>query len=326
MADRLYERTAEISAIDSAVSALGSGRGSSLLLEARAGRGKSTLVEYAVEAGRDAGARTMLVRARHLTSAAPFEVLRRLLGPAVEELGGADRLTGASRFARPLFTPGAELSHGVDYGCQWLVAWLAEQSPLVLAVDDAHWADSASLRVLLDVQAELSEQPVMLMLASRPVENPSVQSLLAAMATHPDCTTLTPNALSRDAVEALVADELGPSVDDTFVDECLRVSGGNAFYLRELMRQYEGVEAGTKPAMPSPSSLSLRRTVAARLGELGTEATRLAQSAAILGDGCSLNVAADLAGLDSAVAVRQAARLEAASILRQGDPVEFCTR
>ena len=115
MTDRLYERTAEITAIDSAVSALGLGRGSAVLLEARAGRGKSTLVEYAVQTGRAAGARALLVRARHLTSAAPFEVLRRLLGPAVEELGGPEGLVGASRFARPLFTPGADLSHGVDY-------------------------------------------------------------------------------------------------------------------------------------------------------------------------------------------------------------------
>ena len=323
MADRLYERTAEITAIDSAVSALGTGHGSAVLLEARAGRGKSTLVEYAVEAGRAAGARSMLVRARHLTSAAPFEVLRRLLGPAVEELGGADGLVGASRFARPLFTPGAELSQGVDYGCQWLVAWLAEQSPLVLAVDDAHWADPASLRVLLDVQAELSAQPVMLMLASRPVENPAVQSLLAAMGTHPDCAVLMPGTLTRDAVAALVADELGQSVDDAFVDECLRVSGGNAFYLHELMRQYHGAEPGTRPAMPSPGSLSLRRTVAARLGELGVEATLVAQAAAVLGDGCSLALVAELSGLEAAEVVRQTARLEAASIVRHGDPVEF---
>jgi len=323
VADRLYERTAEITAIDSAVSALAAGRGSALLLEARAGRGKSALVEYAVSAARSGGARTMLVRARHLTSAAPFEVLRRLLGPAVEELGGADALDGASRFARPLFTPGAELTQGVDYGCQWLVARLAEQSPLVLAVDDAHWADAASLRVLLDVQAELSAQPVMLMLASRPVENPAVQSLLAAIGTHPDCAVLMPGTLTRDAVAALVADELGHSFDDGFLDECLRVSGGNAFYLHELMRQYQGMEPGAQPAMPSPSSLSLRRTVAARLGELGGEATELAQAAAVLGDGCSLAVVAQLSGLAIAEAVVQAGRLEAASIVRHGDPVEF---
>ena len=65
---------------------------------------------YAVQRGRERGARTWVVRARHLASAAPFEVLRRLLGPAVEEAGGVDVLEGAARFAIPLFTPGADLS------------------------------------------------------------------------------------------------------------------------------------------------------------------------------------------------------------------------
>ncbi len=99
MTTRLYERTAEIAAIDSALARLDEGRGSSLLLEARAGRGKSTLVEYAVDRARGQGARTLGARARHLASAAPFEALRRLLGPAVEDAGGVDALEGAARFA-----------------------------------------------------------------------------------------------------------------------------------------------------------------------------------------------------------------------------------
>ncbi len=319
---RLYERTAEIEAIDTAVSSLPSGRGASLLLEARAGRGKTTLMEYAVAAAREAGARTLVARARHLTSAAPYEVLRRLLGPAVEDAGGAEALTGASRFAAPLFTPGAELTEGVDYGCQWLIARLAEQAPLLLAVDDAHWADSASLRVLLDVQAEISVQPVLLLLASRPVENPSAQPLLAAMASHPDNVLLTPGLLTREAVADLVVEQTGVRPDDAFVDECLRVSRGNAFYVRELLRQHQAA-AEAQQTVPARTTLSLRRTVAARLGELGPDATGFAQAAAVLGDGCSLTVAAELAGLEHGDAVREAARLEVSSILTHGDPVEF---
>ncbi len=323
MADRLYERSAEIAAIDAAVARLDHGRGSSLLLEGRAGRGKSTLVEYAVQKGQESGARTWVVRARHLTSAAPFEVLRRLLGPAVEEAGGVEALEGAARFAIPLFTPGSDLSHGVDYGCQWLIAWLAERSPLVLAIDDAHWADGASLRVLLDVQADISAQPVTMLVASRPVENPEVQRLLAAMAAQPDCELLAPATLSHEGVAAVVADKLGHPAHDAFVDECLKVSHGNAFYLHELLRPYESGFRPDQQTFVRDGVMSLRRTVAWRLGELGPEATTLAQAAAVLGDGCSLHLAAELARLDESVAVLQASRLEVASILVHGDPVEF---
>jgi DNA-binding CsgD family transcriptional regulator len=319
----MYERSGEIASIDAAVARLEEGRGSSLLLEGRAGRGKSTLVEYAVERAGERGARTLVARARHLTSASPFEVLRRLLGPAVEDAGGVDALEGAARFAIPLFTPGADLSHGVDYGCQWLIAWLAERGPLLLAVDDAHWADGASLRVLLDVQAEISYQRVALVIASRPVENPEVQRLLAAMAAQPDCEVLTPRTLSREAVWELVAERLGRPPEDDFVDECLKVSRGNAFYLTELLRPFVGASRPDQRAFVTNGTLSLRRTVSWRLGELGPDASALAQAAAVLGDGCSLHHAAELAGLDEAVAVNEAARLEVASIYGHGDPVEF---
>ena len=323
MPSRLYERSGEISAIDAAISRLNERRGSCLLLEGRAGRGKSTLVEHAVQRGRESGAQVWVVRARHLASAAPFEVLRRLLGPAVEDAGGIEALDGAARFAIPLFTPGADLSQGVDYGCQWLVAWLAERSPVVLAIDDAHWADGASLRVLLDVQADISAQPVTMVVASRPVENPEIQGLLAAMAAEPDCRVLSPGTLSRDAVEALVTEKLGEPVNSAFVDECLKVSRGNAFYLHELLRPYEGESRPNRQAFVRNGTLSLRRTVAWRLGELGLEAVALAQAAAVLGDGCSLHLAAELARLDDETAVFQASRLEVASILQHGDPVEF---
>ncbi len=320
---RLYERTAEIAVIDAALARLAEGRGGSLLLEARAGRGKSTLVEYAVEQAREQGVRTLGARARHLASAAPFEVLRRLLGPAVEEAGGVVALEGAARFAAPLFTPGADLSQGVDYGCQWLIAWLAERDPLLLAVDDAHWADAASLRVLLDVQAEISAQRVALVVASRPVENPEVQRLLAAMAAHPDCTVLSPETLSRAAVEELASERLGGPAGDDFVRECLQVSRGNPFYVTELLRSFEPGARLDPQALRLDGTLSLQRTMSWRLGELGPAAAALAQAAAVLGDGCSLRYAAELAQLGDAVAAGEAARLEVASVFAHGDPVEF---
>jgi len=323
MPSLLYERSGETASIDAAVARLEEGRGSSLLLEGRAGRGKSTLVEYAVQHAHEHGAKTLVARARHLTSAAPFEVLRRLLGPAVEEAGGVDTLEGAARFAIPLFTPGADLTHGVDYGCQWLIAWLAEREPLLLAVDDAHWADGASLRVLLDVQAEISFQRIALLIASRPVENPEVQRLLAAMAAQPECAVLNPRTLSRDAVAKVVAEHLGRPAEDDFVDECLKVSRGNAFYLTELLRPFQAESHPDQRSFVKNGTLSLRRTVSWRLGELGPGAAALAQAAAVLGDGCSLHHAAELAQLAEVHAVQEAARLEVASIFAHGDPVEF---
>jgi predicted ATPase len=215
--NRLYERSAELATIDDAVVALRGGRGSAVLIEARAGRGKSALVEYAVAAAHRSGARTLVARARHLESAAPFEVLRRLLGPAVEEAGGPGALTGAARFAAPLFTPGAELAQGFDYGCQWLIARLAEQSPLVLAVDDAHWADAASLRVLAGGAGGRSRSSRCCS-CWRAVRSrtPTPSAVWRPWAAQPDCLVLTPSRLSREAVEAVVTETFGEPATEAF--------------------------------------------------------------------------------------------------------------
>jgi hypothetical protein len=62
---RLYERFAELATIDDAVAALERGRGGAVLVEARARRGKSTLVEYAVAAAQQMGALPK-ARRRHI--------------------------------------------------------------------------------------------------------------------------------------------------------------------------------------------------------------------------------------------------------------------
>ena len=112
-------------------------------------------------------------------------------------------------------------------------------------------------------------------------------------------------------------------MSSAFVDECLKVSRGNAFYLQELLRPYDGDAQPNRQSFVRNGTLSLRRTVAWRMGELGPEAVALAQAAAVLGDGCSLHLAAELARLDEETAVFQASRLEVASIFQHGDPVEF---
>ena len=150
-------------------------------------------------------------------------------------------LDGRRPVRRPLFTPARSCRRASTTAASGWSPWLAEQTPLVLAVDDAHWADAASLRVLLDVQAELSVLPVLLVLASRPVENPDVTAPAGRDGRPAGLCRAHPRAAqSRKAVEAVVDRHLGEPAHDAFVDECLTVSGGNAFYLHELLRPYRG--------------------------------------------------------------------------------------
>jgi predicted ATPase len=323
----LLERSEELARIESALADARTGRGRFVVVEGPAGIGKTALLAAVRTVAAEDGMRVLRSRATEMETNFAFGVVRQLFErPLVEvsELERADLLQGAAGVAAGMIgLPGAPAadappSAGVDpsfailHGLYWLCANLAGAGPLCLVVDDAHWADAASLRVLLDVQAEISAQRVALVIASRPVENPEVQRLLAAIAAYPDCEVLSPDTLSRAAVEELASDQLGAPVADAFVQECLQVSRGNPFYVTELLRSFEPGAHLDPQALRVDGTLSLRRTMAWRLGELGPGATALAQAAAVLGDGCSLRHAAELARLDEAVAAGEAARLEVA--------------
>jgi hypothetical protein len=91
-------------------------------------------------------------------------------------------LDGAAGLAAPVFEvttsarAGADRIGGVLHGLYWLVANLADRSPLVLLVDDAHWLDAASLRFLGYLASRVGALPVLLAaaaLGAAPADRPS---------------------------------------------------------------------------------------------------------------------------------------------------------
>ena len=117
--------------------------------------------------------------------------------PLVEasELERADLLQAAAGVAAGLLgLPGAPPadappSSGVDpsfailHGLYWLCANLAAAGPLCLVVDDAHWADAASLRYLAFLLTRLEELDVALVVATRPPEAGTDAELLTTLTT-----------------------------------------------------------------------------------------------------------------------------------------------
>lgn len=323
----LVERDRELVVLADALRGLRLPEGRVVLVEAVAGQGKTALLEAARARAVADGIRTLDVRARHLEATAPYELLRRLLGPSVEWMGGPGSLTGPAAFAAPLFTPRATVGAGVDYGCQWLLTTLAADGPLLVTVDDAHWADVDSLRVLVELAMDLRHEPILIVVAARPTENPAIQATLARLATSGAAVLLQPAPLTEHGVREVLLDAFGRRPHDPFTRACARASGGNVFYLRELIRPL--LAAGHLPddatiaAVDAGGPDALVRTVRARLGELGDRATRLVVAAAVLGDGASLRNVATLAGLPQAQAGHEAARLAAAAILDSPDPATF---
>jgi DNA-binding CsgD family transcriptional regulator len=323
----LVERERELAVVTAGLEQIEAGQGCVVVIEAVAGLGKTALVEQARVRADVRGVRVLRARGRHLAATAPYDLLRRLIGPAVERRGGPAALTGVSALAAPLFTASGLATSGVDYGCQLLLTDLADEGPLLVAVDDAHWADVDSLRVIVDVAADLRDERIMLLVTTRPSENDTVQPLLARLATGEAAALLRPQPLTSAGVRALLRDAFGQDPDPEFTDVCARSSGGNAFYLREIVRPLLAAghrpSAATAGAVRSNGAEALTRTLRARLAELGDDAIRLAYAAAVLGDGGQLRHAADIAGVPRQRAGREVARLTAAAVLAEPDPITF---
>ena len=111
--------------------------------------------------------------------------------------------TGADAHAAAPAEPAAVL-----HGLFWLVSNLADLGPLVLAVDDAHWADGPSLWFLAYLARRLSGLALLLVVAVRPREPGGQGELVSALSEEPAVGVLRPAPLSEAAVGRLAGSGL----------------------------------------------------------------------------------------------------------------------
>ena len=187
------------------------------------------------------------------------------------------------------------------HGLYWLVVNLAASRPLLIAVDDAHWADEPSLRWLAYLAPRLEGLAAGMLVALRQGD-PAVMGapLLAVRAEA--AAVLRPALLSEEAVSAVVRAAAGGEASDELCAAVYAACGGNPLYLTELLRAAEP----ERPAAGRAGSGELlagglegiARQVITRVRGLGPDALGLAQALAVLGDGCELRHAAAIAGVD----------------------------
>ncbi|HZV72682.1 MAG TPA: AAA family ATPase [Conexibacter sp.] len=333
----LLERERELAELDALVTEACAGAGRLAVIEAAAGLGKTRLLQVAREGGRGVGMRVLAARATELERDFPFALARQLFEPALAALDEPARealfqgAAGAARGALGMPEDGAAEEEFADafavlHGLYWLTAALAEQQPLLLAVDDAHWSDAASLDFLGFLVPRLEELPLLLVLACRPDET-GVRSSLARIATDALARRLTPRALSLRGTAALLADELEHEPEEAFTATCHEVSGGNPFLLCELARTLAVEEihpvAEQAPRVRALTPERVTRTVQLRLARLSPEAQAVARAVVVLGDDADGRLAAELVGLDEAAVARAADELRAAAILDPDATLRF---
>jgi DNA-binding CsgD family transcriptional regulator len=332
----LLERESELAAVDGLIGATPDG-GRLLVIEGPPGIGKSSLLVEAKARGQRAGMNVLSGRGSDLERTFSYGVVRQLFEPSLAQLDDAERaelLAGAAALAVPLFDPGhvagerpADTSFARLHGLFWLTANIAARGPVLLAIDDLHWCDAASLRWLGYLLPRIEGLPVLLAVGLRPSEPGADATLIGRVVSDPLAVVIQPAPLGTEASAQLVRATLSADADDVFCSTCHEETGGNPLLLRELVARIaaEGL-APTEANVSRLRELEARagsRAVSLRLARLPLEATRLAQAVAILGEDADPGHAAALAGLDEQASSEATVDLARVDVLRPQLPLGF---
>ncbi|WP_037599789.1 helix-turn-helix transcriptional regulator [Streptacidiphilus rugosus] len=335
-AAELCDRGAELGALQAGLASAQESRGRALIFTGPVGIGTTSLLNRA-EGVASPVFQIAAARASRLERDLPYGVVRQLFTPIVAQLGAHERrelLSGATAQARralddtaPADSVGGEFS--VLHSLFWLTSDLCDDRPLLLLIDEAQWADTASLRYLAYLVPRLPHLGCFVVAAvSEPAGQQQPAALLEQVMSDPACSVLRPEPLGLEATAAVVGRQLLPPdssqpVDGEFARACHAATGGNPLLVTELARSL--ARQGVLPAAPQAATTAEAgaRTVADRvtqeLAGLPAECGRLARAAAVLGERSPLEKAAQLGGMPLKTARQALTALEATGRVT-GDP------
>jgi DNA-binding CsgD family transcriptional regulator len=249
-----------------------------LLLEGEAGIGKTTLWAAGVEFAHTRGYRVLSGRPGEAEVQLAFAALSDLLADALAETLPhlPEPQQRALEVALLLADPGERPvdQRAVAVGLLSSLRRLAREQPLVLAIDDAQWLDSASAAILDFALRRLEAEPVALLLALRANRSHAVPLDLDRALPEGRLRRISVGPLSRGAIHRLIRTRLDLVFPRPTLVRLHETSGGNPFYALEIARALERHEA-VEPAMPLPLPNTLHNLVHARLEALPSDVQEL---------------------------------------------------
>ncbi len=274
-------RSAHLAVIDSAIDRLNADSGSLIVVEGPPGIGKTRLLAEARIRATRAGARVLSGAAHEDQQIVPF-------APLYDALLHADPPVCDSGVLRKLSTA-ADIRYWVVHDLQGSIQDAASETPLVVSIDDVHWADPgtmATLRTLIDGLANAAVVWILTMRSAggRPEVRAAVTALLAARAGAAHHLRLGP--LDREAGTLIARDVLGAHADES-LSRLVDTAHGNPFLIFELLHGLTEenrveVEGGRAKALGAGLPARLATTMQHRLELLSGPARHVVQVASVL--------------------------------------------
>ncbi|HWC36934.1 MAG TPA: AAA family ATPase [Acidimicrobiales bacterium] len=303
MGTALAEREGAMSALEEVLEHAVAGRGRALFVLGEAGLGKTTLLDHAVRLA----AHRLAVgvgRADIAEAALPFG----LLNQALEPLVGRDALTGGDGSApQPAPTRLYTILHRLRE---------VAVRPMLVALDDAQWADPDSLTLLRLICRRLGSMPVAVLVTARPwpPETDRAAEELAGEGLA-DLERLAP--LSRPAASAILTERVGHLAAPADIESAVASCAGNPLLLDHVAIELEAgqslPELGGRQGGSWASRLLLSRLVGT-----GHAAEAYLRAASVLGRRFRPEVAAETAGLTPTEAVRAQEEVSRAGLVVDG--------
>ncbi|GHH44420.1 AAA family ATPase [Lentzea cavernae] len=264
--------------------------GTTTVVEGAPGTGKTAVLDDVAARWEASGGQVVRARGSGLEAGLPFGIVAQLFDLADPDLVPAEAL-GALRLTAT--TADFPVLHGVYR----LAAGLAARADLLVVVDDAHWADSASLRWLAHLTLRVQRLPIAVVLAvglGERCDDPSHGEIMAA------CQRVALDGLTPAEVGVLVTSALGEAAPE-FVSACAEVSGGNPLTVTRLLKAL--VEDGVPPTAEAAWRVAQRgaevagEIMAARLRRRPASVVTTAHCLAALGPSPHPGVLAELTRL-----------------------------
>ncbi|MCP2242581.1 tetratricopeptide repeat protein [Lentzea aerocolonigenes] len=247
--------------------------GTTTVVEGAPGTGKTAVLDDLADLWEASGRHVVRARGSALEGDLPFGIVAQLFD----------------------IDPGQSTDFAALHGVYRLATSLAGTSGLLIAVDDAHWADAASLRWLAYLTLRIQRLPIAVVLTvGERCDDPSYGEITAS------CHHVVLGPLSADDVAALIS----PAPAPEFVAACLDATGGNALAVTRLVEALE--EDGVPPTAEAAWQVAQRGAevsgaiVAARLRRRPAAVVATAQCLAVLGPSPRPGVLAELTGLSPA--------------------------